>query len=51
MASLYEKSKGNLDIKLHAAEDSFIPLGVAATSTLPDYKTITHHSIELINNE
>ena len=51
MASLYEKSKNDLDIKLHAAEDSFIPLGIAATSTLPDYETITHHSIELINNE
>ena len=51
MALMYEKSKNNLDIKLHAAEDSFIPLGVAATSTLPDYETITQHSIELINNE
>ena len=51
MASLYENSKSDLDIKLHAAEDSFIPLGIAATSTLPDYETITHHSIELINNE
>ena len=51
MASLYEKSKNDLDIKLHAAEDSFIPLGIAATSTLPDYETITHHSIELISNE
>ena len=50
MASLYEKSKNDLDIKLHAAEDSFIPLGIAATSTLPNYETITHHSIVLINH-
>ncbi len=50
MASLYEKTKNNLSIKLHAAKDSFIPLGVAATSTLPDYKTIIKHSIELYNN-
>jgi len=37
-------------MRLHAAEDSFIPLGEAATSTLPDYKTITKHSLELYNN-
>jgi hypothetical protein len=29
MALLYEKSKNNLSIKLHAAKDSFIPLGFA----------------------
>ena len=50
MALLYEKSKNNLSIKLHAAEDSFIPLGVAATSTLPNCETIIHHSIELYKN-
>ena len=50
LASLYKKSKGHLSIKLHAAEDSFIPLGVAATSTLPNYETIIRHSIELYKN-
>ena len=50
MASLYERSKNNLSVKLHAAEDSFIPLGVAATSTLPNHKTITQHSIDLYKN-
>ena len=29
---------------------SFIPLGEAATSTLPDYKTIIHQSIKLYKN-
>ena len=50
MASLYERSKNNLSVKLHAAEDSFIPLGVAATSTLPNHETITQHSIDLYKN-
>ena len=50
MALLYERSKNNISIKLHAAENSFIPLGEAATSTLPDYKTIIKHSIKLYNN-
>jgi hypothetical protein len=51
MASLYEQSKNNLSIKLHAAEDSFIPLGIAATSTLPNHETIIQHSIELYKND
>ena len=50
MALLYERSKNNISIKLHAAENSFIPLGEAATSTLPDYKTIIHQSIKLYKN-
>ena len=50
MALLYENSKNNISIKLHAAEDSFIPLGEAATSTLPNYNTIIHHAIELHKN-
>jgi len=50
MALLYENSKNNISIKLHAAEDSFIPLGEAATSTLPNYNTIIHHAIDLHKN-
>ena len=41
--------KGKPKIRLHAAEDSFIPLGAAATSTLPSKNSIIEKSIELIN--
>ena len=41
--------KGEPKIRLHAAEDSFIPLGAAATSTLPSKNSIIEKSIELIN--
>jgi len=34
---------------LHAAKDSFIPLGVSATSTLPSKKSIIQKGIDLIN--
>ena len=51
MALLYEKSKyNNISIKLHAAENSFIPLGEAATSTLPNYNTIIQNAMELYKN-
>ena len=51
MATLYEKMRSSLKIILHAAEDSFIPLGVAATSTLPNHDTITNYALELYNHE
>ena len=42
--------KKKYDINLHAAEDSFIPLGDAATSTLPNSKTITFEALKLYEN-
>ena len=36
-------------IKLHAAEDSFIPLGVAATATLPTKGTILTTALEMLS--
>ena len=51
MSSLYLKSKNNMSIKLHAAEDSFIPLGDAATSTLPSQQSIISHALGLYKNE
>ena len=50
MSSLYSKMKNRYDINLHAAEDSFIPLGDAATSTLPNSKTITFEALKLYEN-
>ena len=40
---------GKSKIELHAAKDSFIPLGVSATSTLPSKESIIQKGIELIN--
>jgi 2-oxoisovalerate dehydrogenase E1 component len=40
---------GKSKIVLHAAKDSFIPLGVSATSTLPSRKSIVQKAIDLIN--
>ena len=37
------------NIELHAADDSFIPLGVAATSTLPSKESIINNALDLIN--
>ena len=51
MSSLYSKSKNNMSIKLHAAEDSFIPLGDAATSTLPSQESIISHALSTYKNE
>ncbi len=36
-------------IRLHAAEDSFIPLGVAATATLPTKETVFTAALEMLN--
>jgi hypothetical protein len=46
---LDQSSKHDLNIKLHAAEDSFIPLGVSATVTLPSKRSILNHALELLN--
>ena len=46
MASVTNK---RLTIKLHAAEDSFIPLGEAATVTLPSKESIIKHALDLVN--
>ena len=40
-----------MSIKLHAAENSFIPLGDAATSTLPSQQSIVDQALGLFNNE
>ena len=50
MSSLYSKVKNKYDINLHAAADSFIPLGDAATSTLPNSQTITFNALQLYEN-
>ncbi len=44
-----QASNNNLNIKLHAAEDSFIPLGISATSTLPSVESITNSALALFN--
>ena len=49
LANLIRESKKPLNIKLHAAEDSFISLGVAATATLPSKESIIQHAVELVN--
>ena len=46
---LVSESKKPLKVKLHAAEDSFISLGVAATATLPSKESIIEHALELVN--
>ena len=49
LAYMVRESKKPLNIKLHAAEDSFISLGVAATATLPSKESIIQHAVELVN--
>jgi 2-oxoisovalerate dehydrogenase E1 component len=48
-AQLVSESKKPLNIKLHAAEDSFISIGVAATATLPSKDSIIKNALELVN--
>ena len=51
--NIYQKLRQNpnkkLNIKLHAAEDSFIPLGESATSTLPSEESIIKSAMELLS--
>ena len=49
LAELLSVLNGKSKIELHAAKDSFIPLGVSATSTLPSKKSIIQKAIDLIN--
>ena len=46
---LNDKSDKSLNIKLHAAEDSFIPLGVSSTITLPSTKSILSNVLTLLD--
>ena len=49
MIDLQKASKSNLNIDLHAAENSFIPLGESATSTLPSKDSIIEAAIRMLN--
>tara|TARA_Y100000588_G_scaffold379017_1_gene460472 strand:- start:2103 stop:4316 length:2214 start_codon:yes stop_codon:yes gene_type:complete len=49
LARLVSESEKPLKLKLHAAEDSFISLGVATTVTLPSKESIIEHALELVN--
>ena len=49
LAELLNRLNRRSIIKLHAAKDSFIPLGVSATSTLPSKKSIVQKAFDLIN--
>jgi len=49
LAQLVSDSKKPLNLRLHAAEDSFISLGVAATATLPSKESIIQNALELVN--
>tara|TARA_B100001750_G_scaffold81105_1_gene64466 strand:+ start:1000 stop:3207 length:2208 start_codon:yes stop_codon:yes gene_type:complete len=49
VSDIFMATKEPLKIKLHAAENSFIPLGKAATVTLPSKQSIIDHAIELYN--
>ncbi len=49
LAQLVTESNQPLNIKLHAAEDSFIALGVAATATLPSKDSIVQHALSLVD--
>ena len=49
ISNLLAESNNHLNIKLHAAEDSFISIGIAATATLPSKKSIIKHGLELVN--
>ena len=49
LSDLQVASKSSLKIKLHAAQDSFIPIGEGATSTLPNKDSIVKIAQELYN--
>jgi 2-oxoisovalerate dehydrogenase E1 component len=49
VADIFSASKRALKIRLHAADNSFIPLGKAATVTLPSEESIINNAIELYN--
>ena len=49
MSKLLSESNKALNIRIHAAENSFIPIGMASTVTLPSKESIIKNSLELIN--
>jgi len=49
LSRLVSETKKPLSIKLHAADDSFISLGIAATATLPSKESIIENVLELVN--
>ena len=50
ISNLLSASNKHLNIRLHAAEDSFISIGIAATATLPSKSSIIKHGLELVND-
>ena len=46
---LYKRINRDVKIKLHAAKNSFIPLGESATVTLPSKDSIFKIAIKFIN--
>ena len=49
VTDIHSASTKPLKIRLHGAENSFIPLGKAATVTLPSKESIINNAIELYN--
>ena len=49
LAQLSSIMTNEINLKLHAAEDSFIPLGKSAKITLPSKNSIIKQAINLIN--
>ena len=49
VTDLHNATKVPLKIKLHAAKNSFIPIGEGATSTLPSKASIFKAAVELVN--
>ena len=49
LTNLILKSKNSKNKDLHAAEDSFISIGIAATATLPSKDSIVQNALNLVN--
>ena len=49
MSQLLNETKNALNIRIHAADNSFIPIGMASATTLPSKESIIKNSLELIN--
>ncbi len=49
ISNVLSASNKHLNIRLHAAEDSFMSIGIAATATLPSKESIIKHGLELAN--
>ncbi|SVB33849.1 uncharacterized protein METZ01_LOCUS186703, partial [marine metagenome] len=49
VTQLVGELKKPINIKLHAADDSFISLGIAATATLPSKESIIQKALEMVN--